>query len=114
MIRHVLAGLAAAVLATSLVAAPAAATTSVCEVAETPDGFAALRASPSPEAREIARMRTGHIVVMQVDQSGEVIRRGRWTKVMYWPGGDHVLPSQPAYRTGRTGWVASRLIDICG
>jgi len=114
MIRHVLAGLAVVALATSLVAAPAMATTLVCEVAETSDGFAALRAAPSREAREIARMKTGHIVQMRVDREGEVIRRGRWTQVMYWPGGEHVQPGQPEYRTGRTGWVASRLIDVCG
>ncbi len=106
--------IAAALLVMTMAALPARATTLVCEVLQTSDGFAALRAAPSADARLIARMKTGHNVQMRPDNRGEVIRSGSWTQVLYWPDGELYLPSQPEYRTARTGWVASRLIGDCG
>ncbi len=112
--RPLLACLAAATLAMGLAASPARAITVVCEVLPTPDGFAALRAGPSAEARLIARMRTGHGIRLRARNQGDVIRSGPWTQVLYWPDGSLYEPTQPEYRTAKIGWVAQRLIGDCG
>ncbi len=106
--------LAAAVCALMGAASPAMAINAVCEVLPTSDGFAALRAGPSADARMIARMKTGHSVHLRARNQGEVIRSGPWTQVIYWPNGELYLPSQPEFRTGQIGWVAQRLIGDCG
>lgn len=105
--------LAAAFFALMGAVSPAKAINAVCEVLPTPDGFAALRAGPSADARLIARMKTGHSVHLRARNQGEVIRSGAWTQVIYW-NGELYLPSQPEFRTGRIGWVAQRLIGDCG
>lgn len=105
--------LAAAFFALMGAASPAKAINAVCEVLPTPDGFAALRAGPSADARLIARMKTGHSVHLRARNQGEVIRSGRWTQVISW-NGELNIPSQPEFRTGRIGWVAQRLIGDCG
>jgi hypothetical protein len=105
--------LAAAFCALMMAASPAMAINAVCEVLPTSDGFAALRAGPSADARLIARMKTGHSVHLRARNQGEVIRSGSWTQVIYW-NGELYIPSQPEFRTGRIGWVAQRLIGDCG
>lgn len=105
---------AATVVALGLAASPAMALNAVCEVLPTSDGFAALRAGPSADARLIARMKTGHSVHLRARNQGEIIRSGPWTQVIYWPNGELYIPSQPEFRTGRIGWVAQRLIGDCG
>lgn len=105
--------IATALCAIMLAAKPAMAINAVCEVRPTPDGFAALRAGPSADARLIARMKSGHSVHLRARNQGEVIRSGPWTQVIYW-NGELYIPSQPEFRTGRIGWVAQRLIGDCG
>ncbi len=108
------AAFASAVLALGLAASPALALNSVCEVLPTRDGFAALRAGPSADARLIARMKTGHNVRLRARNQGEIIRSGPWTQVIYWRDGELYMPGQPEFRTGQVGWVAQRLIGDCG
>jgi hypothetical protein len=105
---------AAAVCALMGAASPALAINAVCEVLPTSDGFAALRAGPSADARMIARMKTGHSVHLRARNQGEVIRSGPWTQVIYWPNGELFTPGQPEFRSGKIGWVAQRLIGDCG
>jgi hypothetical protein len=105
---------AAAALACGLAATPAAALNAVCEVLPTSDGFAALRAGPSPDARLIARMKTGENVHMRSVRQGELVRSGAWVQVTHWPDGQLYMPNDPQFRTGRIGWVAQRLVGECG
>jgi hypothetical protein len=104
----------AAFVVAVLAATPAKAINAVCEVLPTPDGFAALRAGPSVDARLVARMKTGHNVQLRARNQGEVIRSGPWTQVLYWTDGELYMPSQPEYRSAKIGWVAQRLIGDCG
>ncbi len=106
--------LAASLVCLGLASGPALALNAVCEVLPTSDGFAALRAGPSPEARLLVRMKTGHNVHLRARNQGEIIRSGAWTQVMHRPDGELYQPGDPQYRTGRVGWVAQRLIGDCG
>jgi hypothetical protein len=86
--------------------APAAATL-FCSVLESPDGFVALRAGPSPRARLIVRMQPGDEV-----QALEGSRHG-WQEVYHWHGLDRFNPAKRGDR--RHGWAWSRSIgDECG
>lgn len=80
----------------------------VCDVQRTPDGFVALRAGPSPDARLLARMRPGHMV------HGDGRHAGNWSAVTYWSDGQVPIETDPRFREGLRGWVHSRLIGDCG
>lgn len=97
-------GLAAcALLALSL---PASAT-AFCSIPQTRDGFVALRAGPSPNARLLARMRPGDEVMLGIEQTG------RWQQVRYWQGQSR--HTDGSFARGRRGWVHGRLLgDNCG
>lgn len=90
-------------LAAMLSATPALAT-SYCEVVQTPDGFAALRGAPASSGKMLAKMPSGAMVLLR---EGE---RNGWAKVAWCAKG---TPAQNC--SGRVeGWVAKRLIDVCG
>ena len=75
-------------------------------MAKTRDGFVALRGSPEPAGKLIARMKASD----EVQLAGE--RRGGWEKVIYWPAGDRIAKGESARKV--TGWVNRKLIDVCG
>ena len=103
MIRNTTALLVGAVLLASVEGAQA---TAYCPVKETRDGFVALRASPSAEARLVARMRGGDEVRLLGD------RRGAWEAVEWWRGDARLDPPGRKARAG--GWVHRDLIGECG
>jgi hypothetical protein len=80
--------------------------TQFCLIAETRDGFAALRAAPSLDAKLLARMKTGEEV--QIAQGV----KGRWREVIYWRGDDRLAKGYGAHSA--KGWVDERLLDVCG
>jgi hypothetical protein len=80
--------------------------TEFCLVRTTPDGFAALRAAPSPKAKLLARMRAGEEA--QLAQGVE----GPWREVIYWRGDDRLTKGYGAHFA--KGWVHSRLLEDCG
>ncbi len=103
------------VLALALFAASAARAEifNVCSVLPTPDGFVALRDSPSPSGRLLARMHPGEIVVIDV-KDGRLVRSGGWARVSHFPG--EVMPNrgEPNYDRVRRGWAKDKLVDECG
>jgi hypothetical protein len=83
-----------------------ASATQFCEVVKTRDGFVALRGSPDPSGKLIARMKAGDEVQLSTG------KRGGWQRVIYWPAGDRMAGGEKARKV--TGWVNAKLIDICG
>jgi hypothetical protein len=88
---------------------PAAATV-YCDVNKTKDGFVALRSSPSPKGKLVARMRVGD----EVQPDDTVPRKNGWAFYTWWQGG-RFKGSGPAYdpSNGR-GWAYERFIGECG
>lgn len=85
---------------------PAAATT-FCPIPKTRDGFVALRAGPSLEAKILARMRPGDEMMPTVEESGP------WVKALYWHGSERLTRGFGKHRA--TGWVHKSLIpELCG
>ncbi len=80
--------------------------TEFCLIRKTPDGFAALRNAPSPNAKLIARMKAG-----EEAQLAQGVK-GRWRKVIYWRGDDRLTKGYDARFA--TGWVNGRLLADCG
>lgn len=101
--------LAAAALAliagTAFGALPAAAT-AFCNIVETPDGFVALRASPSTKGRLIAKMTVDDEVLLGHRQ------RGPWIEVTWWRGQDRLQKGFGS--SSGIGWVNRKLVDVCG
>lgn len=80
--------------------------TAFCGIAPTADGFVALRAGPSTQARLLARMRVGDEVMLG---QGRV---GPWIAVRWWRGDSRLVRG---FDTGRRGWMHGALLDeICG
>jgi hypothetical protein len=97
MNRFALAGLLVAL------SSPASAT-AYCEIKTTADGFAALRAAPSRDARIVARMRAGDEVLLREGDSGV------WRRVSWWRGSERLSGARPR----ATGFVHRSLVDLCG
>lgn len=95
-------------------AASAAHATDVCTVQESRDGFAALRAAPSPQAKLIARAKPGEALVIQKNDKGDLIEIGQWLRVFHFPGEVAPDASDPEYAKGRTGWMHRGFVDDCG
>lgn len=100
--------LAAFAAATMLQAAPAAASL-YCDLAQTSDGFVALRDGPDVKARLIARM-TPEDTIQLLDE-----RKGRWQRVLYWREGRFDGTGAIKVPTSE-GWLHEALIakDSCG
>ncbi len=77
-----------------------------CLIRKTADGFGALRAAPSLDAKRLARMKTGEEV--QLLQG----RKGHWREVIYWRGDDRLAKGYDAHSA--KGWVDGRLLTDCG
>lgn len=91
-----------------------ASATDTCVVGKSTDGYVALRAEPSPRGSLRARAREGEAVVIEKRDNGDLIERGSWLRVFYFPG--TVIPpkSDPSYRKGRSGWMHRRYVVDCG
>lgn len=86
---------------------------SVCSVMPTPDGFVALRDSPSPSGRLIARMHPDEVVIVDV-KGGRLVRSGGWLRISHYPGAAFPKAGDPEYRRVSRGWAKDKLIDECG
>jgi hypothetical protein len=86
---------------------------SVCSALPTPDGFVALRDSPSLSGRLIARMYPDEIVVIDV-KGHDFVRSGGWLSVSHYPGTTFPRPADPGYAKVRRGWVKEKLVGECG
>lgn len=82
--------------------APASAT-GFCNLRTSPDGFVALRAAPSPQARLIARMKPGDEVLVGLRQ------QGRWVEVTWWRGQDRHVKGY--HHIAGKGWANTRWIQ---
>jgi len=85
----------------------------VCSVMATPDGFVALRDSPSLSGQLLAKMHPGEIVVIEV-KDGRLVRSGGWARVSHYPGEAMPNPGEPGYEKVKRGWAKDRLVDECG
>ncbi|WP_457797266.1 hypothetical protein [Methylocystis sp. S23] len=92
--------------ALSTLSAPASAT-SFCNLKKTKDGFVALRAGPSPDAKLLAKMTTRDEVMVGEGQDG------KWVEVTWWRGDDRL--SKKYGGQGRRGWMNGALLgELCG
>lgn len=86
--------------------APASAT-AFCNLKKTKDGFVALRAGPSADAKLLARMTVKDEVMIDEGQ------QGKWVEVTWWRGDDRL--SKKHGGRGMHGWVNGDLLgDLCG
>lgn len=102
-----------------LVAASGAAMAqNVCTARATPDGFVALRDSPSAKGKLVVKMVPDDMVVIDRDPrfpSGYVpVQRGQWLKASHFRGEEFPEPGDPGYEKVRRGWVHEKLITDCG
>ena len=86
---------------------------SVCSAMPTPDGFVALRDSPSPSGRLLAKIHPGEIVVIEV-KNNAYVRSGGWARVSYFPGEEMPNPGDKGYEKVKRGWAKDKLVDECG
>lgn len=104
---------AALALAAGLVASSGAAEAYSCAVKPSRDGFAALRGGPSTSHPIIARMRAPELLDLMDPTTEDVVRRGDWVFVRYYPGSRRT----PDATTGvvesrvREGWVHDSLVN---
>ncbi|WP_342362256.1 SH3 domain-containing protein [Terrarubrum flagellatum] len=99
-----------ALLLTAACATGAQATT-FCEIKPTRDGFVALRADPSLDARIVGRMRVGDEIMVHSES------RGRWIKATWWKGGRFKVQREAGYDPANgVGWVHQSMLaeDSCG
>lgn len=86
--------------------APASATL-FCHLRRTEDGFVALRAAPSPDAKILARMKPQDEVMIGLGE------KGKWIEVTWWRGDDRLTKRYGG--KGLRGWTHGALIDdMCG
>lgn len=94
----------------ALLAIEPAAATVFCDVKKTRDGFVALRTSPNPKSKLVARMRFGD-EVQAITTGGNL---NGWMQVIWWKGG-RFKSGGPTYdASSGKGWADRRFIDECG
>lgn len=105
--------LLAAVTLTLLPAHDATATY-ICAVQPSPDGFVALRVTPSEDGEVITKAQPGDAIVIQQKPDGDWIEDGKWVSVFHYPG--EVIPeeSDPEYANGKIGWMYRSFVSDCG
>jgi hypothetical protein len=104
---RVFCGFVASIVAVWLAAAQPAAATVYCTVLKSPDGFVALRAGPSSDAKLVAQMREGD-EVLAMDGN-----KGHWWPVVHWRGDDRHHETRRS--NTRKGWMHGRYMsDMCG
>jgi hypothetical protein len=104
--------LSAGLVGAGLLSITPAAATEFCDVRKTPDGFVALRTSPNPKAKLVARMKAGDEVLG--DSTVDSVKG--WIYVTWWKGGRFKTGKPNGYDdpSGK-GWVYGKFIDeLCG
>jgi hypothetical protein len=104
--------LSAGLVGVSLLSIAPAAATEYCNVRKTPDGFVALRTSPSPKAKLIAKMKAGDEVLG--DSTVDSVKG--WMYVTWWKGGRFKSGKPNGYdNPNGKGWVYGKFVDeLCG
>jgi len=83
-----------------------------CGVKKTADGFVALRAAPSPQAKLITRMKPGELVgLLHPPNYDNPVHQGNWTFVRYVPGSNIDKPNGANHDKGIPGWVNNALLN---
>lgn len=99
--------LVALVVGSAIVSPAPASATAFCNLKKTKDGFVALRASPSPDAKLLARMTARDEVMIG---EGE---QGKWIEVTWWRGDDRLSKKYGGH--GLAGWMNRAFLDdLCG
>lgn len=84
-----------------------------CAVIKTADGFVSLRKGPSARDAELGRMKPQELVGLLHPGSDDIVRKGDWLFVRWYPGTrrtpDHTPDVDEA--KAQTGWVRDKLID---
>lgn len=109
--RKTSAWLGAAIIGITMCAAGEASATIFCELKKTPDGFIALRAGPSADARLIGRMAPGDHLQVHSEEKGQWTRATWWKRSVYKDG---VLVGR--HKPHGRGWMNATFIvpDSCG
>ena len=104
--------LSAGLIGVGLLGIAPAAATEFCNVRKTRDGYVALRASPDPKAKLVARMKVGDEVLG--DSTVDIVKG--WMYVTWWKGGRFKSGRPDGYdKPNGKGWVYSKLVDeLCG
>jgi hypothetical protein len=84
-----------------------------CELAATPDGFVAIRATPSASGALVVRAKVNEVIEVFTDQRRKPVAKGAWWRVRHFPGEAMPEPSEPAFKDVREGWIHSRFIEGC-
>jgi hypothetical protein len=101
-----LAAVAVSAVALNMLVAWPAAATSFCNIKQTTDGFAALRAAPDANAPILVRMRSSDEVMLGLGE------RGPWREVTFWRG--QTRHEAGGFGRGRKGWMHRSLLGECG
>ena len=99
--------IALALAVAALTSSTPASATAFCDLKKTKDGFVALRAGPSADARLLAKMTVRDEVRIEQGQ------QGKWVEVTWWRGDDRL--SRKHGGRGLLGWVNGDLLgELCG
>ncbi len=74
----------------------------------------ALRATSSADGALLVRAKAGEAVVIQKSANGNQIVRGRWLRVLHFPGTVAPAKTDPGYKRGKFGWMHKSYVDECG
>ena len=85
-----------------------------CAVQKSPDGFVALRSTPSATSQVIAKAKPGDAVVVEQKENGDQIASGPWLRVLHFKGEVAPAMNDPARKTGKQGWMHRRYVGDCG
>ena len=106
----------AVILSMGLLAATAIPANAIyaCAVQKSPDGFVALRSTPSATGQVIAKAKPGDAVVIEQKENGDQIASGPWLRVLHYKGEIAPPMNDPARKTGKQGWMHRRYVGDCG
>ncbi len=106
----------AVILSMGLLAATAIPANAIyaCAVQKSPDGFVALRSTPSATGQVIAKAKPGDAVVVEQKENGDQIASGPWLRVLHYKGEIAPPMNDPARKTGKQGWMHRRYVGDCG
>lgn len=85
-----------------------------CTVQKSPDGFVALRATPSTSGQVIVKTKPGDAVVIEQKDNGDQIASGPWLRVLHFKGEVAPAMNDPARKAGKQGWMHRRFVGDCG
>lgn len=97
----------------ALTLTPAAEARYACAVRQTPDGFVALRKGPGGKHPIVGRMKRHEMVGLLNPETEEIMRKGDWLFVQWYPGTRRTADATPDISAIKAtpGWVYDKLID---